>query len=238
MKKSEKEIKFIKKAAFIANSCLPYLEEILEKEKISEKEVSILLKKKIISLGGKLAFDILVASGKRSSKIHGKPSRKIISGIGYVDFGVSFKGYKVDVTVPFIKGKIGLREKKMVKTLFNVYRLAKKLIRVGASCFSVFEKVDDFLRKNGYRMEHSLGHGIGRKIHEPPTIGIPKQKLRRLKKEKIEELKNIVFENGMVFTIEPGIYVKNVGGCRIENTFLFWNNKLIQLTNSRFLKFK
>ncbi|MEM5875627.1 MAG: M24 family metallopeptidase [Candidatus Aenigmatarchaeota archaeon] len=130
------------------------------------------------------------------------------------------------------------KKKKIIKTLIEAYELAKIETKIGASCFSVFDKVDLFLRKNGYRMLHSLGHGIGKKVHELPIIGIPKEKLKKFKNiEKIENLKKIKFENGMVFILDPGIYIKNVGGCRIENTFLFWNNKLVQLTKARLLKF-
>ncbi|MFH7880819.1 MAG: M24 family metallopeptidase [Candidatus Aenigmatarchaeota archaeon] len=222
MKKSKKEIKLIKKAASIANSCINFIEKVLESRKIRENELALILEKKIKSLGGKPAFKTLVASGKRAYKIHAKPSSKYIKGLGYIDFGVDYKGYKVDVTVPFIKSKIGKEEEKIVKTLIEAYELAKKETKVGINCFSVFEKVDKFLRKKGYKMKHSLGHGIGKKVHELPIIGIPKGKKKEIK-----------FENGMVFTLEPGIYVRNVGGCRIENTFLLYNNNLIELTKAR-----
>lgn len=236
MEKNEKEIKFIMKAASIANLCIPFIEELLKKENIREKEIALNIEKKIKKLGGKPAFKTLIACGERASNIHAKPTMKYVKGMGYIDFGISFKGYKVDVTVPFVKCEIGNREKKMVNTLIEAYELAKRSIKVGVNCFSVFEIVDNFLRKRGYKMVHSLGHGIGKKVHELPIIGIPRHKLRKLKKKKIEKLKKIKFENRMVFTIEPGIYVKRLGGCRIENTFLILNNRLKELTKARLIE--
>lgn len=238
MKKSEKEIKLIKKAASIANKCLPFIEKILKKEKITEKKVSILLEKKIKSLDGKPAFETLVASGKRASLIHAKPTNKIIEGVGYIDFGVSYRGYNVDLTVPFIKGQISEDERKIVDIVLRAYELSKSLVKVGVNCQFVFKEVDNFLRKYGYRMEHSLGHGIGKKVHEKPTIGIPEHKIKKMSKkikEKIDKIKSLVFENNVVFTLEPAIYVKNVGGCRIENTFLLKKEKLVELTKAKLI---
>jgi len=231
--KSKLELKYIKKAASIANSCLPLIEKLL-KEKITEKELAREIRRKIYSQNAGLAFRTLVASGKRASQIHAKPTNKLIKGLGYIDFGVSYKGYKVDLTVPFVKGKISKREEKILKTTLKAYEIALKSVKLRENCFKVFEKVDNFLRKNGFSMKHSLGHGIGKKVHEKPTIGIPKEKIEKLKKEKLEKLKKQVFEKGMVFTIEPGIYVKSVGGCRIENTF-FLSKKLVQLTKAKLI---
>ncbi|MCX8191070.1 MAG: M24 family metallopeptidase [Candidatus Aenigmarchaeota archaeon] len=233
--KSKEEIELIKKSAEIANSCLPLLENMLKKKDVREIDIAVQLKRKIRSMGGKIAFDPLVACGKRASNIHAKPTKKLIQGLGYVDFGVSFKGYKVDLTVPFIKGEVGEKEKNMFEALLKAYKIALKSIKIGVKCFSVFEKVDTYLRKNNFKMMHSLGHGIGKKVHELPTIGVPKFKLKKIgkkKKEKLEIVRELKFERNMIFTIEPGIYVKGVGGCRIENTFLL-TDKLKALTKAK-----
>ncbi|MEM7826152.1 MAG: M24 family metallopeptidase [Candidatus Aenigmatarchaeota archaeon] len=236
--KSKKEIKLIEKSAEISNSCIPLIESLLKKEKVTEKEIALAIKRKIYSQGAKLAFLPLVACGKRAAKIHPKPraTNKLISGLGYVDFGASYKGYKTDVTVPFIKGEIGKKEKKIVETVVKAYKLALKSLKVGLPCFQLFEKVDNFLRKQGFFMQHSLGHGIGLKIHELPTIGIPKEKLKKLRK--LKKLEKIKFQENMVFTIEPAVYVKGLGGCRFENTILLTKTGPKILTNSKLIRVK
>ncbi|MEM5875628.1 MAG: M24 family metallopeptidase [Candidatus Aenigmatarchaeota archaeon] len=125
MKKSWKEIKIIKKSASIANYCVDLIENVLKNRKsIREKELAIILEKNIKSLGGKPAFKTLVASGRRAYKIHANPSSKYIKGLGYIDFGVSYKGYKVDLTVPFMKSKIGKKEEKNYKNFNRGLRIS------------------------------------------------------------------------------------------------------------------
>jgi len=85
-------------------------------------------------------------------------------------------------------------------------------------------------------MQHSLGHGIGLKIHELPTIGIPKEKLKKLRK--LKKLEKIKFQENMVFTIEPAVYVKGLGGCRFENTILLTKTGPKILTNSKLIRVK
>jgi len=82
-----------------------------------------------------------------------------------------------------------------------------------------------------------LGHGIGLRIWEYPFITMPrKKKLNRKKKRRWEIVKKINFQPGMVFTIEPGIYAKDVGGCRIENDFLLTKKGLKVLTHSKLIR--
>jgi Xaa-Pro aminopeptidase len=243
LSKTRKEIELIKKACKISNSCLKIIEESL-KEKITEKELRRRIERNIRKQGATLSFRTIVACGKRSAKIHPKQkaTNKIIKGLGYVDFGACYKGYKSDITIPFIKGKISERERKIVETTLKAYNLAIKSIKIGMPCWKLHEKVDNFVRKKGFRLEHSLGHGLGKKIHELPTIGkltikrkISKKKLEKIRR-KWEKIKKISFQPGMIFTIEPGIYVKGLAGCRIENDILLTKNGVKILTNSKLIK--
>ncbi|MGC9132409.1 MAG: M24 family metallopeptidase [Candidatus Micrarchaeia archaeon] len=227
-------ILLLKKSAEISNSCIPLIKKLLKK-KISEIELAKEIEKNIITKGAKPAFEIIVASGKRSSKIHAKPTKRIINGIGFIDFGASYKGYKSDLTIPFIKGKISKEEEKIINATIEAYTIAKKEIKVNKNCWEVYEKVNDFLKSKGFFLKHSLGHGVGIRIHQLPIIGKP---MKKLKKKEIEKLKKLKFKENMVFTIEPGVYVKGIGGCRIENTFLLKKDKLVKLTNAKLLKIK
>lgn len=234
MKKKTK-IQFIKISAKISNSCIPLIEKLLQKKNITEKELAKEIEREIISKGAKPAFETIVASEERAYNIHAKPKNKIIKGLGFIDFGASYKGYKTDLTIPFVKGKITKEQKKILDATLEAYKIAKKEIRINKNCWEVYEKVKDFLERKGFKMKHSLGHGVGKRIHELPIIGKP---MKKVSKKKIEKLKKLKFKENTVFTIEPGVYVEGIGGCRIENTFLLEKNKLIQLTKAKLIKVK
>jgi Xaa-Pro aminopeptidase len=237
MIKTPKEIRLLKKSARITDSCIKIIRDSL-KEEITETELRRRIGRNIRKQGAGLAFQTLVASGKRSAMIHCKPraSNKIISGLGYVDFGASYKGYKTDITVPFIKGKINKKEKKIVNTTLKAYRLSISSIKLGQPCWKLFEKINNFMKRNGFEMKHGLGHGLGKKVHEYPSIVMPKKKPRGKKKRRWEKVRKIKFEKNMVFTIEPGIYAKGLGGCRIENDVLLTNKGPQILTHSKIVK--
>ena len=241
MVKTKSEIALLKRSARIADSCIQVIEASL-KEGITEEELRRRINANIRRHGASLSFQTLVACGKRSAMIHCKPhaSKNLISGIGYADFGASYKGYKTDITVPFIKGSVGKKEKKIVAATLKSYKLATSSLRNGELCWKLFKKIYDFEKSQGYELKHGLGHGIGKKIHEYPFIVMPrKEKLKRKKTEKKRRnwktIMKIVFRQNMVFTIEPGIYVDNVGGCRLENDFLITKNGPKVLTHSRLL---
>lgn len=237
MIKTKKELQMLRKSAAVSNSCIPLIEKSL-KENISERELARRIRRKINSQGATLAFQTLVASGKRTSMIHPHPhsTNEKIRGIGYVDFGASYRGYKTDVTVPFVKGSAGKKEWKIIKTGLAAYRLAVKSVKIWKQCWLVHKKTDLFLRKNGFKMLHSLGHGLGKEIHERPLILMPRKKLKGKKLKRWQRIQKVTFQPDMVFTIEPGIYVKNLGGFRIENDFVMTKNGMNCLTNSKLLK--
>lgn len=236
--KTRKEIQFLKKSAEIANSCLPVIEEALKEDRITEKEIARRIRRKIRSQNATLSFEPIVVCGKRSAIIHPKPrsTSKIISGIGLVDFGACYKGYRTDVTVPFIKGNISKRERKIVNSVLQAYDIAIKSIKIGEPCWKLYEIINKLLRKHGFKLIHALGHGIGLKVHEPPYIGKPRKKPKGKKKLKWEKLKKIKFQESMVFTIEPAVYVKGVGGCRLENDFLIEEKRIKALTHANLIE--
>src|SRR3989344_1749737 len=252
MIKTTKELAILKRATAISNSCIPLIEKSL-RENISERELARRVRRKINSQGATLSFQTLVAVGDRSAMIHPKPhaTNRKISGIGYIDFGARYKGYCSDVTVPFIKGKISIREKRIVDTCMSACKIAIRSIKIGQPCWKLFYQVDKYLRHHGFKMEHGLGHGLGLKIHEMPIVAMPRKltggaslislsksdkKLSGKKLKRWLKIKKLTFQPGMVITIEPGVYVKGVGGCRIENDVLITSKGLKILTNSRLLK--
>jgi Xaa-Pro aminopeptidase len=254
MIKTKKEISLFKKSAAISNSCIPIIEKALKEENMTEREIARRVERNIRSQGATLSFRTLVACGDRSAMIHPVPTvtdRKI-SRIGYVDFGASYKGYKTDVTVPFIKGKVNSRERRIVKSVIDAYKIALKSWKIGSPCWKLHEKIDSYLKSKNLEMGHGLGHGLGKKIHETPTIAMPdKRKLAKVERlakrgnkramkriKRWERVKKVTFQSNMVFTIEPGAYVKGIGGSRLENSFLASGKKLKSLTRAKLIEVK
>jgi len=235
MIKTGKEISYLKKAARVSDSCIPIIKKSL-REGVTEKELRRRVEKNIKNQGCRISFGTLVASGRRSTMVHAKPraTNRKIEGVGYIDFGASYKGYKSDVTVPFIVRKVGRREMKVVKAVVAAHDVAMRSIKIGEPCWKVHEVTNTFLRSRGFRMIHAMGHGLGKNIHELPYIGKPRKKLRGLKKRKWEKLKKIVFQKGMVFTIEPAVYTKNFG-CRLENDVLMTRHGKKILTHAKLI---
>lgn len=244
MIKTKREIELLRKSAAITDSCIPVIKDAL-KEKITEKELARRVRNQLKSKGASQAFMTLVASGRRSSQIHPRPyaSKRRIKGIGFVDFGANYKGYRTDITVPFIKGKIGKREKRIVDSTLQAYKIVVGSVKLGEHCWKVHDKTEKFLKRKRFELPHAIGHGIGTKIHELPYIGnLMKKKIKRLSKKKKERvmrrwevIKQLKFQPNMVFTIEPAVYVRGLGGCRIENDFLMTNRGAKQLTHAKLI---
>lgn len=251
MIKTKAEIACIERAAAISNSCIPIIREAV-REGATEREIGRRVRENIYRRGGRLSFRTLVASGERSAMIHCKPTvtDRPVDGIGYVDFGASYRGYKADVTVPFVRGRIGRKERKIVDTVIGAYGKAVRAWRPGIECWRLHREAERHISSRGLEMGHSLGHGLGLKIHERPIIYAPSdlllRKVEMLAKRgnekamkrlrRWERVKKVSFEDGMAFTIEPGAYVKGLGGCRIENTFRTVGKRLKCLTKSRLIE--
>lgn len=236
--KTPKEIALLKKSARISDSCIRVIERELRKPNITEKQLARAIERNIRKQGSQLAFPTIVVSGKRAVYIHAKPTKARIRGLGYADFGAKYKGYRTDVTVPFVKGKIGKEQQRILDTTLSAYKTSIKSIRLGEPCWKLHDKFERFLRQRGYKVRHGLGHGIGKDIHELPSLIKPRRgkKLGPRKRKTWRRIKVLRFEPGMVFTIEPGVYVKGVGGCRFENDLLLTTRGPQALTHSRLIK--
>jgi Xaa-Pro aminopeptidase len=232
--KEEKEIGMIKKACKIANHGIKIIERNLS-TKMSERELASILEQELLRKGAdEIAFPTIVTSGRKSAFIHPFPSstnERIKTGLGLVDFGVRFKGYCSDVTVPFSIGRLSKKQKKIVKTVEEAYRECLNSLRINIPTWKVHERVEKKIEENGFEFKHSSGHGLGLELHDLPSFS-PKPK----NKEDLKDWKEIKLKKNMTFTIEPGVYEVGVGGCRLENDVLM-KKKPVLLTNSSFLYF-
>lgn len=199
------------------------------KEGVSEKELAMEIKFFIKKQEANISFPPIVAFGKNSYDPHHKPTHNsrltTHNSIVLLDFGVKLNNYCSDMTRTVFFGKPTSEQKRMYQTVFDAQNKAiRSLIDKDAPCArSILAKhIDkvarDYITSKGYpTIPHSLGHGIGLKVHEPPKIS-PKSK--------------DILKTGMVFTIEPGIYIEGFGGVRIEDVLLLESFGPRFLTNS------
>ena len=231
--KKLKEVERIEKACEITNHGIKFIEKNLT-EHITDKELGLILEQELIRKGAdELSFPTILTSGKRSAFVHPYPSflgKKLQRSLGLVDFGVRYKGYCSDVTVPFVLGKISEKCKKIVQTVRDAYETAIQNLKIGIPTWKVHKSVEGLINKNGFEFKHELGHGLGLELHDLPSISHkPKDK------DKLKYWKEIRLEENMVFTIEPGVYVPDIGGCRLENDVLMTKKGPKILTNSRLI---
>lgn len=219
--KEEWEIEFLQKAADIIVDVLQWVKSFI-KPGYSEKEIAKLISIKILELGASgNSFDPIVAAGLNTANPHHKPSDyKIKDGdFIYIDLGAVYNGYASDMTRTFVIGKEA-NNKEMIKIFDLVLKSQVKGVK-SASNKITGEELDkvcrDIIDETEYKglFCHSTGHGVGLEVHELPNVN--------------NSNKN-VFENYNVITIEPGIYKEKVGGVRIEDTIIVYNNNCIVLT--------
>jgi Xaa-Pro aminopeptidase len=206
MVKDEEELTLMRKAIQISSDAFQHVLKIL-KEGILEEDMAFEMEFHMKKSGADaLGFDIIVASGKRSALPHGRASHKKIERGDFVlfDFGSRFQGYHSDETCTVICGPPTPEQKTIFQLVKEAHDKAVALVRPGVSIHEVDAAARDHIRNGGYGdyFGHGLGHGVGLAVHEDPTINA--------------ENKNVLQE-GMVFTIEPGIYVPNLGGVRLED---------------------
>lgn len=231
--KERKEIERIERACRITDYGIKTIEENLS-EKITEKELGLILEQELIRKGAdELPFPTILTSGKRSAFIHPYPSfsdQKIQKGMGLIDFGVRYKGYCSDITVPFTVGKLSEKQERIVHAVEKAYQKAIESIKINVPTWMVHDQAENIMKKNAFKFKHSVGHGIGLDLHDLPSLS-PKPK----SKEELKDWEEIRLKENMVFTVEPGVYVPGVGGCRLENDVLMKRKPRV-LTNSSFIR--
>ncbi len=167
------------------------------------------------------AFEIIVASGPNSSMPHARPTeRKIASGdLVIVDWGGEADGYYSDMTrTVLIPGQADPEKRKIYDIVNQARKNAIEAVKPGINAQDIDAVARTFIKRAGYgdHFGHSLGHGVGLDVHEYPYVSWTRR-------QRVRE--------GMLFTIEPGIYVPGVGGVRIEDLILVKDGAASVLTN-------
>lgn len=219
--KTEWEVKNIKTAQEIAELALG---EFLPKIKVgmTEKEAAFNLEFLMRKEGAECAsFDIIVASGKNGSVPHAQPSEKKFEDGDFItiDMGAVYNGYHSDMTRTVALGHVSEKQREVYNLVLQAQSNAIEHIKSGALCQEVDAVARDFIYKNGYEgcFEHALGHGVGLEIHEKPRLSACSKD---------------VLKPGDVVTVEPGIYLNNEFGVRIEDMVLVSAEGAVNLTSA------
>ena len=213
--KTKDEIAKLQKAVDISLDAFESVKSYL-KEGITEKEIDHKLNYLMKRLGAeKEGFDNIVAFGPNTAMPHHHPTdRKLANGdIVTIDFGAQYEGYTADITRTFVfrtKDTDPTIDPKLIEILTIVEAAAQKgrdAIKPGVKASEIDKICRDYIKEKGYGnfFVHSTGHGIGIDVHEFPRVSY---------------LDETVLEEGMVITVEPGIYIESVGGARIEDDVL------------------
>lgn len=217
--KDKSELESIKKACALTDKTYSQILKNI-RINITERELAWEIEKFIREHGGELAFESIVAFGENSAIPHHKVSSQKLetSSCVLLDFGAKVNGYCSDMTRTIFFGKAPIKFKKMYDTVLEAQSLSLNLSGSSLTLNIIDKTARDFIVSEAYpNIAHSVGHGVGLEVHELPHIS-PGFK---------EDL-----EPNTVFTIEPGIYINGYGGVRIEDTVLYNEEKIIELTRS------
>ncbi|MEM0152470.1 MAG: aminopeptidase P family protein, partial [Thermoplasmata archaeon] len=219
--KNDFEISLIKEAGKIASDVA---EEIINyiKEGITENELAAKLTYLIMKNGAQdNAFTPIIAFGENSAEPHYFPGKRKLRKNDFVllDFGAKFKKYNSDITRTYIFGKASEKQKRIYEIVREAQELGIESIMEGKTGKEVDTVVRNFIDSTEFKglFIHSTGHGVGLAVHDHPALS---------------QSSELLLKEGMVVTVEPGIYVKGFGGVRIEDDVLVKKNGRELLTSA------
>lgn len=218
--KTPDEIEILQAAAKIADDAYLHILNYI-KPGLSEIDVANELEFFMRKAGASSSsFDIIVASGHRSALPHGVASEKVIQEgeLVTLDYGALLNGYISDITRTVAVGSISDELTKIYNVVLEAQLKGLAGIKPGITGREADLLTRDHIGAAGYGeyFGHSTGHGIGLEVHEGPTY----------------QVADMVLEENMVVTVEPGIYIPNVGGCRIEDDIVITETGNKRLTVS------
>ena len=218
MIKDEDEIRNIEKACEITDNCFSYLLSYI-KPGMTEKQIANEIEDYYKQRTDGLSFDTIVASGENTSKPHAVPTNRKIQekDIITIDMGCKVNGYCSDMTRTIFVGEVPEEIKPVYDLVLKNQVQTLEAYKDGASTRLLTKMVENDFKLNNYDLIHSLGHGVGLEIHEPPYVSYSSDTQLR--------------EN-MVVTDEPGIYIPGKFGVRIEDTVQITKFGCISLTKS------
>ena len=215
--KNKTEIEYVQKACEITDEIFSQI--IGNFNFITERELALYIRREIKSRGLREAFPPIATSGARAgNSIHPKPTNEKLQGFVIIDFGVRVNGYCSDMTRTIFVGKPTEKDKELYSKIAASKKAGEKSAKDGSQCAAADAAARESLGAYKKYFIHTLGHGVGKRIHEKPRIYFKREE--------------DVFLENMIVTIEPGIYIPNKLGIRIEDTYLVEKKGLKALTHS------
>jgi Xaa-Pro aminopeptidase len=219
--KEPEEIEFITEAVKLADAAFGHAKSAIRLG-VSEKDIAWELERFLRESGSEpMPFDIIVASGPNAALPHAKPSEKVVleNEPVVVDLGARVNGYCSDLSRTFFLGGEDKTFSEIYDIVLGAQLTALAAIASGISGDQADRLARAVIEQAGYgdAFGHGLGHGVGLGAHESPRLGPGSSDL---------------LVDGMVFTVEPGIYVAGWGGVRIEDTVVMENGKVKTITRA------
>lgn len=203
--KTQDEINKITKAQRIAEIAFSHILKFIKYD-MTEVEIALELEYVMRKNGADdKSFDTICVSGSASSLPHGVPRKqKLEKGFLTMDYGALIDGYHSDMTRTIVIGNPDSEMKKLYNTVLTAQLAAIDAVHEGVKNSDIDKTARDIINESGYegKFGHSLGHGVGLQIHELPSISSTSAK---------------TLKSNQIITIEPGIYIQNKHGCRIED---------------------
>ena len=219
--KDSEEIKKIAMAEELGDRAFSYVLNLIKPGK-TEKEIAIELEFFMRKNGASgTSFDTICASGVRSSMPHGVATDKIIEKGDFLtlDFGCVLDGYCSDMTRTVVVGQASERQKEIYSIVLKAQKTCIDILKAGISCADADKAARDVIREYGFGeyFGHGTGHGVGVEVHELPNLS-PKS--------------DDILMAGNVVSVEPGIYIEDFGGVRIEDLVQIGDKNALNLTKS------
>lgn len=218
--KDQQEIDKLQEAAKMADFAVEFGANLIKKGKSEQAiiaEIEYALKKRGIS---EMSFSTMVLTGDKTASPHGKPGDRQIREGDFVlfDLGVVVDGYCSDITRTFVYKHATDQQEAIYQTVLKAEEDAIKKARIGMRIGDLDLVARRVIEEKGFGeyFTHRLGHGLGLSVHEAPSMSSDN---------------NDTLKEGMVFTVEPGIYVPEVGGVRIEDDVVLTNKGALTLTH-------
>ncbi len=219
--KKPHEVECIKKAQEIAEEAFEHILKFI-KPGVSEKQIALELDFYMLSHGAEaLSFETIAVTGAKTSMPHGVPDDTIVKNGDFItmDFGAVYKGYHSDMTRTVAVGNITDEQKNIYDIVLKAQKKALSILKSGLPCADADKAARDIISESGFGdcFGHGTGHGVGIEIHESPNLSP-----RSNQKLKI----------GNIVTVEPGIYIPEKFGVRIEDMALITEKGSENLTTA------
>lgn len=219
--KSEVELCLMRQAQALTDETFEYILDYIRPGK-TEKAIALEMEFYMRRHGSEgVAFDSIVVSGENSSLPHGTPTDRVVRQGDFItmDFGAVVGGYCADMTRTVAVGEISEKQRLVYDTVLKAQLEALKQIKPGAVCKDIDAIARNIIDNAGFKgcFGHSLGHSLGIEVHESPGFNLRN---------------NTVLQKGMVLSVEPGIYLENEFGVRIEDVIIVTGKGCEDITKS------